>query len=150
MRIVEPGIEQLNELAILFNAYRMFYSKPADHEGAKFFLKERIDQKESIIFVAVDEDGTIAGFTQLYPLFSSTRMKRWWLLNDLFVRPDYRRKGLAKLLIERCKALAMETGAAGLSLETEKSNLIGNQLYPDVGFEMDTEHNFYFWENVVK
>lgn len=150
MRIVEATLEQMDELAALFNAYRMFYRKPDDPEGAKIFLSERMKQKESIIFIAVENDGTVTGFVQLYPLFSSTRMKRWWLLNDLFVRPDFRRNGISRLLIERCKALAMETGAAGLSLETEKSNHIGNQLYPDAGFELDTEHNFYFWENVVK
>lgn len=77
------------------------------------------------------------------------RMKRWWLLNDLFVKPEFRGNGFSKLLMERCKALAMETDAAGLSLETEISNHIGNRLYPEVGFELDREHNFYFWENEV-
>ena len=73
-----------------------------------------------------------------------------WLLNDLFVKEDSRGNGYSKLLIERAKALAIETEAAGLSLETEKSNHIGNSLYPDLGFELDTEHNFYFWENKVR
>ncbi|MEO6168437.1 MAG: GNAT family N-acetyltransferase [Chitinophagales bacterium] len=147
MKIVTATIKHLDQLAALFDAYRMFYRKPTDPDGAKLFLQERIGNNESIIFLVVDDDGTVAGFTQLYPLFSSTRMKRWWLLNDLFVKPEFRRQGLSKLLIERCKMLAMETNAAGLSLETEISNQIGNQLYPDTGFELDTEHNFYFWEN---
>lgn len=150
MKILTATVEHLDQLSVLFDAYRMFYRKPADRDGARLFLKERMENNESIIFLVVDDDGTVAGFTQLYPLFSSTRMKRWWLLNDLFVKPEFRGQGLSKLLIERCKALAMETKAAGLSLETEISNHIGNQLYPEAGFELDTEHNFYFWENIIQ
>lgn len=150
MKIITADKIHLEELAIMFDAYRMFYKKPGDVEAAKSFLAERMQNKESVIFMATDENGTIAGFTQLYPLFSSTRMKRWWLLNDLFVKPSFRGKGYAKLLIERCKALAIATQAAGISLETEISNHIGNGLYPEVGFQLDREHNFYFWENEVR
>lgn len=150
MKIITADTTHLEELAIMFDAYRVFYKKPADVAAARSFLAERIKNKESVIFMATDENGTIAGFTQLYPLFSSTRMKRWWLLNDLFVKPSFRGQGYAKLLIERCKALAIETNAAGLSLETEISNQIGNGLYPEVGFQLDREHNFYFWENEVR
>ncbi len=146
MKILEASLSHLDELSVLFNNYRMFYRKKSDAEGAKKFLRERMERKESVIYVASDKN-EVTGFAQLYPLFSSTRMKRLWLLNDLFVEEEYRRQGISKLLIERCKVLARETGAAGLSLETEKSNHIGNHLYPATGFDLDTEHNFYFWTN---
>lgn len=147
MKVMEATPDHLDELATLFDGYRMFYRKTSDIARARFFLKERMEQKESVIYVAIDENHKAVGFVQLYPLFSSTRMKRWWLMNDLFVKPDHRGKGIGKLLIERSKALVMETHAAGLSLETEKNNYIGNHLYPAVGFELDEEHNFYSWEN---
>ncbi|MNL56402.1 hypothetical protein D3C87_1798930 [compost metagenome] len=49
------------------------------------------------------------------------------------------------MLIDRCKTLCYETGACGLLLETEKTNDIGNQLYPKCGFEVDEDHNYYNW-----
>jgi ribosomal protein S18 acetylase RimI-like enzyme len=73
-------------------------------------------------------------------------MKRLWLLNDLFVDSPYRGLGISKILIDKAKDLAIRSGAAGLSLETAKSNLIGNNLYPSVGFRLEDEVNFYFWE----
>jgi GNAT superfamily N-acetyltransferase len=149
MQIVEGTTGHLDELAILFNDYRIFYQKASDLDGAKGFLSERLNNRDSTTFIAIDEQGHALGFTQLYPLFSSTRMRRMWLLNDLFVTPSYRGKGISKLLLERCKALAMETNAAGLRLETEIGNHIGNRLYPSVGFTLDTKLNFYFWENPV-
>jgi len=74
-------------------------------------------------------------------------MKRLWLLNDLFVHQDARGHGISKLLIERAKQLAKDTNAAGLMLETEVSNHIGNQLYPATGFKLNEASNFYDWDN---
>ena len=145
MKIKQANLSDLEQLAVLFDLYRVFYRKKTDLAAAKKFLTARIQQEESIIYVAEDEQGKLAGFVQLYPLFSSTRMKRMWLLNDLFVHKNFRGQGISKLLIQSCKAYAKATNACGLSLETEKSNIIGNQLYPIENFELDTEHNYYFW-----
>jgi len=140
----QANIDDLEAVAVLFDEYRVFYRKESDIKGAKAFLKDRITKRESEIFM-VEAENQAVGFTQLYPLFSSTNMKRLWLLNDLYIKPDFRGKGLSVLLINKAKALALETDSAGVMLETEKSNGIGNQLYPRTGFELDQEHNFYFW-----
>lgn len=139
-------ISDLPQLAKLFDDYRVFYKKETALMAAGEFLKERMLLSESILFVA-EENDQLTGFTQLYPLFSSTRMCRIWLLNDLFVLPEHRGRGLSKELIEAAKEHSRKTGAAGLLLETEKSNSIGNTLYPSVGFVLNNETNFYWWEN---
>ena len=130
-------------LAFLFNEYRIFYGKDSDVEAATIFLAERINNSESEIFIAVTNDGSIVGFVQLYPLFSSTRMKRLWLLNDLYVQPEYRGQGVSVQLMDTAKALATQTKAVGLMLETAKNNDIGNALYLKTGFVVDEDHNFY-------
>ncbi len=146
MKIVKATSDHLDQLVSLFEAYRVWYRMEPDRTTANSFLLERIKRGESEIFLALDSEGKAVGFTQLYPLFSSTRMKRLWLLNDLYVIPEYRGQGVSKLLIDSAKALARTTDAAGIFLETEKSNYIGNQLYPKTGFTLD-DHNFYFWKN---
>jgi len=140
-------IDDLPQLAGLFNLYRIFYLKKSDIEAAKIFLRDRMRHNESMIFVA-EENQKLAGFTQLYPQFSSTRMKRSWLLNDLYVLEECRGKGISKQLIEAAKQLAKETNSAGLLLETEKTNIVGNQLYPSAGFTLYDQTNFYWWENI--
>lgn len=142
-------IEDLNQLSELFDQYRIFYHKDSDIPAAEQFLKERIKNKDSEIFVA-EKDDELVGFVQLYPLFSSTRMKRYWLLNDLFVNDNFRGKGFSKELIEEAKELAKSTNAAGILLETGKSNDIGNKLYPGCGFEIYDEVNFYEWTNKIQ
>lgn len=141
-------IQDLPQLAGLFDQYRIFYHKESDIPAAENFLKQRIENKDSEIFVA-ESEGELTGFVQLYPLFSSTRMKRYWLLNDLYVNENYRGKGFSKKLIEEAKQLAISTDASGVLLETGKSNDIGNQLYPSCGFEIYDDVNFYEWTNKI-
>lgn len=147
MKIRKVEKTDLNPLSKLFDDYRQFYRKDSDIEAAIIFLSERLKNKDSEIFVAEAEGQKLLGFVQLYPLFSSTRMKKLWLLNDLFVDPEYRGKGIAVQLIETAKKLVRDSSACGMYLETEKSNIIGNNLYPKTGFQLNEYANFYEWNN---
>lgn len=139
-------VEDLQQIARLFDDYRVWYRKNSDLSGAEQFIKHRLLQNDSVIYVS-EGNGLLNGFTQLYPLFSSVKMSKIWLLNDLFVQPEYRGKGISRALIDAAKQYCIETSAAGLMLETEKTNIIGNQLYPATGFELIEESNFYWWGN---
>lgn len=144
MKIREAKSSDINQLSKLFNSYRMFYGKQSNIDISKEFLDSRIINKDSKIYVC-EVENNIIGFVQLYPLFSSTRVSKYWLLNDLFVDVKERGKGYSKLLIERAKKLVIESNACGMMLETEKSNNLGNKLYPTTGFKMNELSNFYEW-----
>ena len=145
MTVRNAAINDIEKLAILFDAYRVFYEKDSDLNEAKKFLLERITNNESRIIIAIDKEDMV-GFVQLYPIFSSTRMKKLWLLNDLFVDENHRGKGISKQLIEQCKDLCNDTGACGLILETSKTNTTGNSLYVKTNFILDENHNYYSWD----
>ncbi len=144
MKIREAKSSDINQLSKLFNSYRMFYGKESNIDISKEFLDSRIINKDSKIYVC-EVGNNVIGFVQLYPLFSSTRVSKYWLLNDLFVDVKERGNGYSKLLIERAKKLVIESKACGMMLETEKSNNIGNKLYPITGFKMNELSNFYEW-----
>jgi len=144
IEIKKASINQLPELVNAFEAYRIWYRKEADPLKATQFLNDRIKKAESEIFLAT-EDNKVLGFTQLYPLFSSTRMARLWLLNDLFVYQEHRGKGISKLLINAAKDLCRRTNGCAIMLETEIGNEIGNKLYPATDFKLNSTHNFYEW-----
>lgn len=146
MKIRKAILSDLEQLVSLFEAYRIFYRKSPAREQAKSFIESRLTKEDSIIYLAEDDGHNIVGFTQLYPSFSSTRMSRMWILNDLYVDPSQRGKGISKLLINEAKDLCKQTNASGILLETEQDNTIGNKLYPATGFELE-QNNFYFWAN---
>ena len=156
MKIIQATLEHLDDLVPLFEAYRVWYKKPANELKTRQFLTERILKHESIIFLIYTdgtsrdgrEGGACVGFTQLYPTFSTIRLARLWLLNDLFVAPEERGKGFSIALIEHVKDMAKKMGAAGVTLQTDLTNDIGNQLYPKMGFDLEnTYYNYYGWDN---
>lgn len=142
MIIFQATMEDLDGVANLFNLYRTFYQQESDLEGAKNYIKERINKEESVIFVVKDEQNYL-GFTQLYPTFSSISMKRAWILNDLYVDEQARKQGVGELLIHKAKEYAIETGAKSLSLSTAPDNHTAQRLYEKNGYEKDISFNHY-------
>lgn len=140
MNIEIAGIFDVNDAAVLFNQYRVFYGKPSDPEAAQRFLSERMVHQQSLILLARDEAGAARGFTQLYPIYSSVSMRKKFILNDLFVAPEARGKGVGKALLNKAKLVAKEFGALGLTLSTAVSNESAQQLYKSNGWELDKDY----------
>lgn len=141
IKVIRPAQkEDLNQLSELFNSYRCFYGCESDLPLATKFLSERLEQKDSTIFVVETENGPLAGFVQLYPTFSSVSAKRAWILNDLYVSNDYRRCGIAQQLIHQALEFCGGTGAAWVTLQTALTNTSAQALYEQMGF---TRENYF-------
>ena len=135
-------LDDLDALAPLFDGYRVFYGQTPDRALARTFLQQRLQHGESVIFIARDATGAALGFTQLYPLFSSVSARRIWVLNDLFVAAAARHRGVARALMERARAFALQSGALRLVLETAEGNHPAQALYEWLGYtrESGTRH----------
>jgi GNAT superfamily N-acetyltransferase len=110
-------VEDVDLVAPLFDAYRQFYRQASDLEGARRSLKERLVLDQSVILLAF-EHGAAAGFTQLYPSFSSGAMARIFVLNDLFVAPEVRGRGVGAALLGAAAEYGRREGAVRLVLST--------------------------------
>ncbi len=144
--VVRADLGHLEQVIPLFDAYRVFYEQQSDLIASRRFLEQRIERDESVVFVA-NYDSEAVGFTQLYPVFSSTALSRLWLLNDLFVAPPARRLGVARALMSRAKTWASETKALGLFLRTAVDNLPAQALYESMGYIRDTK--FYRYDRIL-
>jgi ribosomal protein S18 acetylase RimI-like enzyme len=129
-------LDDLDAVAPLFDAYRQFYGQPSDAARARAWLSDRIQTGESVVLLA-QVDGRPSGFVQLYPMFSSVRTARLWILNDLFVAGDARRRGVARALLDAAAKFARDDGAAGLMLETARDNAPARALYRAAGWQED-------------
>lgn len=134
--IRRAGPRDLDALAALFDAYRSFYGQPADLGRAREWLRARMRFGESVVLVAERNDVAV-GFTQLYPMYSSVRTARTWILNDLYVDASARRGGVARALLDAAAAFAREDGALGVSLETTRDNAPARALYRAAGWHED-------------
>jgi ribosomal protein S18 acetylase RimI-like enzyme len=143
--IKRAELKNLDEIAKIFDEYREFYEKKSDLNGAREFLFDRFVNFQSIIFIAYDnQNEKIAGFTQLYPVFSSLSMGRALILNDLFVREEYRKRGVAKSILQYVKDYASTYKLKGVELSTAITNKKAQSLYESFGFKRDEEFYHYY------
>src|SRR5258708_1782606 len=139
----QATIFDLDLLTPLFDAYRQFYRKPSDLGLARRFLLERFQHSESIVFLALQPDGAAVGFTQLFPSFSSVTAARTFILNDLYVRPESRRKRAGALLLDAAASFGRAAGAVRLTLSTEVTNEAAQALYEAEGWTRQTDFYVY-------
>ncbi|HRN61371.1 MAG TPA: GNAT family N-acetyltransferase [Luteimonas sp.] len=134
--ITQAQPADLDALATLFDAYRQFYGQPSDVAAGRDWLRTRLRFGESKVLVARSGRDAV-GFAQLYPSFSSVRMARTWILNDLFVLPATRRQGVARALLDAAAQFAREDGAAAIVLETTRDNDAARATYRAAGWRED-------------
>jgi GNAT superfamily N-acetyltransferase len=140
IQVVQATTSHLEELAALFDGYRQFYGEAPDLDGARAFLAERLERGDSTLLLALlDQDGGSlpAGLAQLYPSFSSTAMRRLWILNDLFVTPQARQHGVGRALLQAAREHAERTQSKGLELMTAHDNHAAQALYESMGWKRD-------------
>ena len=132
----QAGLDDVDELVPLFDAYRQFYDQPSDLTRARNWLRARIGANESVVLIA-ERDGLPVGFTQLYPMYSSVQTARIWVLNDLYIPPEERRLGVATALLKAALEYARNDGASRLQLETGRRNEAARALYRAAGWQED-------------
>ena len=142
MKIIQVKREQADLVTSLFDGYMQFYEQVSNPEKYGLFISERLRKNEAVIFLALSEDGAGMGFTLLYPSFSSVSQGPVYVLNDLFVDPNYRKQGVASQLMDRAINFAKSKGAVRLHLETGITNENAQSLYEKEGWvkESDTYH----------
>ena len=136
-------LNDLPELSRLFDAYRQFYQQPADLDKARDFIRARLQQNQSVIYLAENATGQAMGLCQLYPSFCSLIAAPIYVLSDLYVAPEARRTGAARGLLATAEKDAGEAGFARLDLTTAKTNLPAQSLYESMGWERDEVYYTY-------
>ncbi len=143
MEIVKATLTHLDLLVPLFDGYRVFYHQDSNPAAARQFLEARLRAEDSIIYLAHDGDQGL-GFTQLYPTFSSVSMERFYILNDIYVKPEHRQGGVGAALLDQTQKVAIAQGWKGLALETATDNP-AQSLYERKGWTKDSDFFHYFW-----
>ena len=136
--IKKASIEDIEIVAPLFDAYRVFYEQQTDMPAAREFLSERLSKNESVVFIAFINEVAV-GFIQMYPIFTSVWLKTAWLLNDLYVDENARQQGVAAALLQQAKEFGIEQSAKWLLLETSAGNYTAQAVYEKNGWIKQTD-----------
>ncbi|PZO20136.1 MAG: GNAT family N-acetyltransferase [Burkholderiales bacterium] len=130
-------LDDLDVIAMLFDAYRQFYEQAPDLALARRFMTDRLQRGESVVLLALNEADQVLGFCQLYPTFCSVEAKPIYSLYDLFVDPAARRSGAGKVLLLAAERLAADNGMARMDLTTARTNKPAQAAYESLGWVRD-------------
>ncbi|GAA5556408.1 hypothetical protein Asch01_01110 [Acinetobacter schindleri] len=138
MLVRRAQVEDLQQLSVLFDEYRQFYGASSNQELSYQFLKQRFEDHQTVIFINTKDD-IFTGFILLYLRFSSVACSKFYVLDDVYITPLYRRHGAARQLIDTAILFARHENALRISLDTQKNNHQSHKLYESMGFMRDDE-----------
>mgnify|MGYP001772766654 CR=1 FL=1 len=105
-------------------------------EVVRDYLKKSLASEKVIVLAAVDEGNSVmAGVVRVEivdRLFYEPRLAG--VITDLYVRPQYRRKRLGRLLIEKAVDEARKQGAGIVTVVYPAGNQIADSFYTKMGF----------------
>ena len=111
-----------------------------DAEAATVALRQmRTDPNRGSAYLAIC-DGATAGYLFLTSCFSVEFHGEFMLLDELYLRPEFRRKGLGRFMIEFAEQVCRERGVKTLRLEVGHENSAAQSLYERMGFKRETRH----------
>jgi GNAT superfamily N-acetyltransferase len=136
---VRPArLDEIEEMLPLIRAYCEFYETEPDDEGLrKMFETLTSDASQGAVFIARDA-GRAVGFATLDWKWSSLKAARIGYLEDLFVDPEARGRGIADALIEVCAERCRELGMPAMEWLTATDNHRAQQVYNRTGAVADT------------
>jgi len=143
VHIRESVREDLPALGKLFDEYRQFYQLPTDVQKATAYLEARLGARESVVLIAADEAGQLLGFTQLYPTWCSLLAGPVYVLYDLYVAPQARRRGVGRALLKAATERGRRDGKLRMTLSTAKTNADAQSVYESLGWQRDNEFYVY-------
>ena len=137
--------EHYKDVGALFDLYRQFYKYKTNLKASTKFIKDRINQNESFIFICFYKKEP-AGFVQLYETFDSLNINKKLILYDLYVDKKYRKNGIGRKLMDQAKKLAKFKKIQNIELSTAKNNKKAQSLYESLDYKRDKEYYNYFLE----
>ena len=146
VRISVDNEDLIRNLIPLFDSYRQFCGCSSNRKAIGNFIYDRLENDECVLFAALDEASSshaILGFVNLYPSFSTLLLSRIVILNDLYIRPDVRRQGIATKLLKQARSYAESIGAQRLELQVLKDDAGVHRLYRSNGYEENQRDSLF-------
>jgi GNAT superfamily N-acetyltransferase len=124
-----PDATTLSELLYEFNGEAL----PPDH------LARRMEQVEGLETAFLGEvEGMPAGLLILRTAPTLSTAEDWAEINEMYVRPAFRRKGVGQALVERAVEYARNHGCTEIHLLTDATNVAAQSFHGACGFHLDS------------
>ena len=130
----------LGEVLPMLRAYCDFYEVAPSDSELEALARALIEdpEHEGIQLIARGDDGEPLGFATIYWSWQTLNAARAAVMNDLFVTPGARGRGVGRALIEECRNHARERGVPEVVWETAPENETAQRLYDSLPVDRST------------
>jgi len=142
IEIIRAEKKHIRDVSILFDLYRQFYKYEEDIKNSEYYIRSRITNNESVIFIATN-NAKIYGFVQLYENFDSLNLNKKLILYDLYILSKYRNLGIGRKLMNKSKDFAINNNFQRIELSTATDNSNAQKLYESLDYIRDKEYYNY-------
>ncbi|MDH5353565.1 MAG: GNAT family N-acetyltransferase [Gammaproteobacteria bacterium] len=99
-------------------------------------VRAMISNPQMGFYLVAEDDNEIQASLMVTTEWSDWRNGMFWWIQSVYVKPDFRRKGLYRQLYQQVKSLAeAETGVCGFRLYVEHDNKIAQDTYHSLGMQ---------------
>ncbi len=129
------------DIAVLMQMIRdlaQFEKSPEMVETDEAILLEDWDKHQAFKFLVAEWEGSIAGISLFYPRYSTWK-GRCYYLEDLFVKPEFRNRGIGLALLEATAKEAKTSGAGRLDWQVLDWNVDAVRFYQRLGANIEKE-----------
>jgi ribosomal protein S18 acetylase RimI-like enzyme len=128
----------LTDIDTLVRLMRQLYAEEAatlSEQAASRAFESLLDDSRLGQVWMIEQDGHPAGFVVLTVSFSMEYGGLRGFIEDFYVAPQYRRRGLGHAALEEVKRACQRRGVRALIVETSPSQQAALNAYRSVGFE---------------
>lgn len=135
------GLDEAEIVGGLLIEFRDFLGSARPSDNAMLAGVDRLmeDLNTEFLLASADDDAPPSGVAQLRFRFSVWEAAPDCWLEDLYVRPEARRRGVASALVQASVERARERGSRRIELDTNESNDAALALYERFGFSASSK-----------
>ena len=104
-----------------------------DPERLRAGVTAQLGDSSRGFYLLAEADGRVVGQLALTFEWSDWRNSTFWWLQNVYVAPEHRRRGVFRALYARLIELARQQGVCGVRLYVEHNNDVAQAVYQDLG-----------------
>ena len=127
----------------LINGLAKYEKRPWDMTGTKEELSYWLFEKQIATTLLAELNGEVVGYAMYYPIFGSFSAKGKVHLEDMFLKEEYRSKGIGKAFFKNIVKFVSMDGYQGMEWSALDWNESAIKFYEKIGAEQETGRVYF-------
>jgi ribosomal protein S18 acetylase RimI-like enzyme len=150
--VEKAGEKEISVIVALIREFAEFENLSEFCEVTEENLKDAMFGENAFVEGLITFDGeTPIGYALFYPNFASFRGQKGLYLEDIYIKQEYRGKGVGEMMLKHLARIAKERGCERIDFQVLDWNMPAIRFYEKLGAKRDEEErHFKFTDEAFK